>query len=91
MNKYLLAVFSWQSKPVPVEKIQSVIAQRASDWLRFAPNCWAIYTNESERAWGDRLHGLIGEYDSVLVFEINQHAFYGWVTHIPKDWLERRR
>lgn len=91
MNKYLIAIFSWGGKPVPIETIQNVVKEHAPDWLRFAPNCWILWTPEPTITWGDRLNRTIGEENSVLVFELDMSKFYGWVRPIPKEWLERKR
>jgi hypothetical protein len=90
MPKYLHVGFTFEGKPVEHSTLVPHF-NRASDWLRYAPNCWIIYTDEAPQTWRDRLNSAIGPKDFVLVFELNWTNWSGYVTDFSKKWLEKRR
>ncbi len=89
MKRYLHVGFAFVGQPKISELVP--IFNKADDWLRYAPNCWIIWTAESPEAWDARLKPLLGDKDMVLVCPINLKDHDGWLTREMWDWINRTR
>lgn len=80
--------------PMPketIDKVQTVFNEHSADWLRYAPNCWVIFSSESSKVWATRMHELIGTEEELLVFPVDIDDFYGWASEVARDWLKKYR
>ena len=65
---------------------------KAKDWLRYAPNCWLIWTSVEPRVWADRLHKVLSnEYDAFLFVEVNLENRGGWLIDDAWKWINKER
>lgn len=87
-----LGVRSENSDAPDVKAIQKVL-DRARSWIRYAPNCWLIYTGKDAKTWTDRLRQIPGmdESTSFLICEISldDDKYSGWLTDSVWDWINR--
>ena len=65
---------------------------KAKDWLRYAPNCWIIYTGQPANIWYKRLKELPELEDKTFfVCEINLDNRAGWLQKSAWEWLKKQR
>ena len=79
--------------PVPVKKIEGVFSS-ATDWLRYDPHCWIMYTSTALSVWRDRLHKvpeiMAGEFFLCEFDAHNASAFDGYMDQSTWDWINKR-
>jgi hypothetical protein len=65
----------------------------AKDWLRYAPNCWIVYTNSDPEKWYSRILKVLPEPKSqgFAIFEIDVTTKHGQLQEWIWNWLERPR
>jgi hypothetical protein len=61
------------------------------DWIRYAPNCWVVWSNSSSEVWYERLRPLISEADSMFIAAIDSEERQGWMSKSFWDWLNKDR
>jgi hypothetical protein len=77
--------------PSQQEEIEGKL-DKARDWLRYAPNCWLLYTSFSASEWGERLRSLpTMEGCRLLVCEVNLKNKGGWLPRSAWDWMNKDR
>jgi hypothetical protein len=65
---------------------------KARDWLRYAPDCWIIYTSISPTVWSERLRSLKTMEDcKFLICEVNLKNKGGWLPKSAWDWMNKER
>jgi len=88
-GKFLHIAFLWREVP-KVHELEPVF-NNALDWLRYAPNCWIVWTTTDASGWYERLRLHMSTNDSVLICELNLQNKYGWMAQWIWDWLEKPR
>jgi hypothetical protein len=85
MKHYLHVGFAFAGK----QKISELVPafDKAEAWLRYAPNCWIIWTSESPQTWDTRLKALLGPKDIMLICPIDISVRSGWLVKEMWDWL----
>jgi hypothetical protein len=66
----------------------------AVDWMRYAPNCWLVYTTSEPATWYDRLFKVLPEpkkQHSIFIVEINIAQRSGQLNNEAWDWLQKSR
>ena len=62
----------------------------ADDWLRYAPNCWFVATEEDVAVWLDRLRKITGMGGNILLIEITSPDLLdGLLRRSNWDWLRK--
>jgi hypothetical protein len=64
------------------------------DWLRYAPNCWLVYTTGSPEKWYQRIKKALPEpKDShqFLICEVNLGERQGWLMPWIWEWIQKDR
>ena len=64
---------------------------RASDWLRYMPYCWLIYTAQPPRIWYDRLRPMLGNRDHLLIVTVELDERAGWLPKSVWEWINSER
>lgn len=89
--KYLHLGFTFRGgRSAPTQRIQEVL-NKARDWVRYAPNCYILYTTADVQTWYGRLRDVIHERDHILVVELNIENRQGWLPKSIWDWIRRDR
>jgi hypothetical protein len=83
--KYLHIGFSGGTQPTQ-DAMDSLLRQ-SSDWLRYSPSAWIVYTNQSQNWWTDQLR-LIKAESKFLIFEISPATKWGWADKWIWEWLD---
>src|SRR5271155_3682194 len=74
-----------------IGKIEAVL-NRASDWYRYAPNCWIVRTKQTAKTWHERLKSIPWMADQrYLIVEINTEERAGWLLKDTWEWLKKDR
>jgi|ERR1019366_1050793 hypothetical protein len=83
---------SGESTNERVTEIQNVL-NKATDWFRYAPNCWLIYTNHTPIVWHKRLKSELSwiRQQSYLICEANLDNRSGWLPQTAWDWIKKNR
>ena len=64
----------------------------ALDWLRYAENCWIVYTTSDAKRWYERLGALAKDNKGhvfIAKFDIGDRQ--GWMPKSVWDWLKKDR
>jgi len=62
---------------------------KAIDWIYYMPNCWLVLTTSSPDRWYARLMPLLGDLDTMLIYEVKPEALSGWVGQWIIEWIDR--
>lgn len=88
-----IATFDHVLEPVMNNKVQQAV-NAADDWLRYASNCWIIWTKESPEQWYQKL-SAIEELKSasmyVIKVDISRVNSAGQFPQWIWDWLNKDR
>jgi hypothetical protein len=87
---YLHVSFNFEKRPAKEKELIPVFDQ-AQEWVRYAPNCWIIYTNETPETWASRFRKYLHADDTVFVCEINISNYFGWAEKLLWDWIAKKR
>ena len=88
MRRFLHVAFN--SKDPRIDQWTPVF-DKATDWLRYAPNCWIIYTGRDPEIWFDRVKPLLREGEHVLICELKLSNRRGWLPKSAWEWINRTR
>lgn len=73
------------------QSIQNVL-NRAKDWIRYAPNCWILYTSSDASTWYKRLSKISGiKKHTFFICELNITNRGGWLPKGVWDWIKQDR
>jgi len=90
MKRFLHVAFVF---PFLSPKQQSAIEQVLGidgDWLRYAPNCWIVYSGHAPMVWVERLQAIRGmEQASFFITEMGTYA--GRLDQQVWDWINSYR
>jgi len=89
-NKFLHIGFDFEGRSAPTKAIQKVL-DKALDWIRYAPNCYIVYTSRDVHHWYKRLRDVIEEDDNIFVVEVNMEKRQGWLPHSVWEWIKKAR
>ncbi len=68
------------------------ILNDAADWLRYAPNCWLVYTYLDAAYWQKRLSGIKElRAKGFLICEANIEHRSGYLTKEIWEWFTKSR
>lgn len=70
------------------EAIKKTFA-KAIDWIYYMPNCWLVLTSSDLDRWYARLMPLLGDLDSMLIYEVKPEALQGWIGKWIIEWIEK--
>jgi hypothetical protein len=85
--KFLHVSFNWGAFP-KVEELEPVFAL-ALDWVRYAPNCWIVWTTTDAEGWYNRLVRHITTDDRVFICELNMINKQGWMDKWIWEWMNK--
>ena len=88
MNKFLHVGFRAE-KPRVDEWTE--VFNAAADWLRYAPNCWILYTSRTAESWFKRIKPHLKDDERVLICELNLLNRQGSLSQSAWDWIQKTR
>lgn len=87
--KFIHIGFNWNGVP-KINELLPVFNQ-ALDWIRYAPNCWIVWTTTDTLGWHNRIVPLITQADRVFICELNISNKQGWMDKFAWDWFNKPR
>ncbi len=88
-RKYLHVAFTWALKTKTEELRQ--LFDNAIEWMRYAPNCWILYTDQSPQWWYEKIRHHMTKADRVLICDIDISNKQGWQEKWVWEWLNKSR
>jgi hypothetical protein len=92
-GRFLHVGFIWGGVPKTQELVP--VFDNALDWIRYAPNCWILWTTSEPGAWLTRIRPHLTEKDSVTILELNlaiiSENYTGWASKTLWDWIDKYR
>jgi hypothetical protein len=75
-----------------MQKLIQEKLNKATDWIRYSPSCWLIYTGQPATVWYQRLTEIEGiKEGSLLIYEVNFSNRAGWIARSVWDWIKKQR
>jgi hypothetical protein len=87
-HRLLLVTFTFRSSSPKVQELVPSF-NKATDWYRYAPNSWIVWTNGSPSSWYNYLKPQIPDSDYIFIVEINPSSYNGWLPQGAVDWLKK--
>ena len=73
------------------QRIQGEL-DKATDWIRYAPNCWILYTMRDANSWYTRLCGIPSMKNHMFfICELNMLNRGGWLPKSVWEWIKKSR
>ncbi len=88
-KQFLHVGFDWGNAP-KLKQLEEIF-NRASDWLRYAPNCWILWTGRSPNQWARRIRPLLDPGDHFFICKLDIDERQGWLPRWVWDWLRQDR
>jgi len=88
-NRFLHIGFKWDGNP-KITELKPVF-DNAIDWVRYAPNCWIVWTSSDPQKWYDRIKPHLGNDDHVLICALDLTIRQGWLPKTVWDWINKPR
>jgi hypothetical protein len=73
------------------KKLEEAVFDKALDWVRYAPNCWILWTSRDPDDWFIMLRHNIQRMQSFFVVEINLENRRGWLPKWIWEWINKKR
>jgi hypothetical protein len=90
MPSYLHISFNFMARPTKTDELLPAFS-KALDWVRYAPNCWIVWTSADPAFWYARLKPLVHDDDSIFICEMNINSRAGYLPVMVWDWLLKDR
>jgi hypothetical protein len=89
MRQLLHVGFAFRDAPRP-EELEPIFDE-ADDWIRYAPNCWILWTSVSPKRWMERLEPILSPNDQVLIIRIDASSQAGVLPSSIWSWIKERQ
>ncbi len=73
------------SGPPKIKELEKVF-DSALDWIRYAPNCWILWTTSSAGTWYERIKPHLGRNDKFIIYRLDPRERHGW----HEEWIWER-
>jgi hypothetical protein len=83
----LLVTLTFTSGPPKTTELEPFFNQ-ATDWYRYAPNCWLVWTTGTAHTWYPYLKAQISPSDYLFIVEVTG-LWRGWIPQGAVDWLKK--
>jgi hypothetical protein len=91
MARFLQLTIKLDTTPLDPAQVEKILDSQAVDWLRYAPNCWVLYTSDTATVWRDRFLEKLGKGCSIFLFNIDMSQWAVWSSEFTRNWLTRKR
>jgi hypothetical protein len=98
VNRFLHIGFNFMERPITPAELAPVF-NKAIDWVRYAPNCWVVYTASEPVIWYQRLRPAVSDKDTFFICEIVWHkdeiavpngiSCSGYLPAYVWEWISR--
>jgi hypothetical protein len=91
MNRFLHISFTFNEGLPKVQELEPIFNALAPDWLRYAFNCWIVWTARPASDFLYSLKPAIGPTDSILIVKLDMSDRTGWQPQWVWEWMDRKR
>lgn len=91
MSRFLHISFTFNEGLPKVQELEPAFNALAPDWLRYAFNCWIVWTARPASDFLYTLKPAIGQSDSILIVKLEMSDRNGWQPQWVWEWMDRRR
>jgi hypothetical protein len=85
---FLHVALTFKDAPKP-DELQPVF-DKASDWIRYAPNCWLLWTARSAEQWFELLKPHLGPKDQMFICRLDMRDRQGWLARSVWEWIDKK-
>ena len=89
-HRFLHVAFNFRGGIAKSDELIPLV-NSATDWYRYAPNCWLLWTNGTPEAWFNYLKPQLHKDDYMFICELNKANVYGWLPQGGWDFLSKTR
>lgn len=89
-HRLLLVTITFRNGPPKTSELEPVFNQ-ATDWFRYAPNCWLLWTSGTPDSWYPHVRDQIKDSDYLLIVEVSPNQLRGWLPRAAWDWMRKYR
>jgi hypothetical protein len=89
-HKYLHVTLLF-SGPRPPENMLVAAFSLADDWLKYANDCWIIWTARPASDWFYIFKNILGPNDMMLIVGLDMQERNGWMPQWIWEWIDRKR
>ncbi len=89
-GKFLHIAINFKGGPTKTDELEPTF-DKGLDWVRYAPNCWIVWTTSPPEKWYARLKSALHEDDTFLISEINLENRSGWLPKTVWNWINKER
>lgn len=74
------------------KELEYIFNNYSDDWIRYASNCWIIYTKHTSEEILNLLRNYLSSRDQVLILEVvKNQQLSGWLPQWIWSWLNKER
>jgi len=89
MKQFLHIGFKWEN-PTDSKKLKEIL-DKAIDWIKYAPDCWILWTSSDPDKWWARLKPLLKEKDYVFICKLDINVRQGLLPEYVWEWINKDR
>ena len=89
-HRFLHIAFNWRVSGKVVE-LEPTFSHFADDRVRYAPNCWIVWTSRPVSDFYYALRPQIADQDAMLIVGLDMNERNGWLPKPIWDWIDRKR
>ena len=89
-GQFLHIAINFKSGAAKMKELEPAF-NKALDWLRYAPNCWIVWTTSDPAKWYARLKPVLDEADTFFICKIDIDTRYGWLPKSTWNWINKDR
>ena len=91
MDRFLHISFTFNEGLPKVQELEPMFNLLAPDWMRYAFNCWIVWTSRPASDFFYAIKPLIGASDSMLIVKLDMSDRNGWEPAWVWEWIDRKR
>lgn len=84
-------LFPFQPRSHLIDGALTAAARPDDDWVRYAPNCWIVWTERSAEQIYNSMSYLLNQTEQVFIVEINLQNRHGMLLKAIWDWLDSKQ
>jgi hypothetical protein len=87
-RRFLHVAFKFYAQPKAAEL--EPVFNKARDWVRYAPNCWILWTSLSAKTWYERVKSSLDDGDNVLICQVMFDDRGGFLPKWIWKWIDEK-
>lgn len=88
-RQYLHVAINCEKRPIPEKELEELFST-SLDWIRYAPNCWILWTLTDSQGWYPYLKRILKN-DDFFICELKFANRQGWLPKRVWEWIDKER